>query len=314
MTGRRSVVALAAVFVAAAALAGYFLLRGRTSAEGRNPLAGVSPAEIQRLELERLGARAVLVRGEERWNVEEPFQDWADPQAVDRALETLTEFAVGSIVSENPERYDQFEVSETSATRVRVFVDGREKPVLDGYVGKPVAGLRTAYFRFADAKPVHLARNLEPWALSKDPGSFRAAKALSLQRDSVVSLRVEMAGEETLELIKSSNTWLRAGSDVVPEPAAVDELLTAVDAWYAAGFPDVGAEAPAAGLDRPYLKIRLETPSESAVLNVGDLVPEGGANGARYARLEGRNAVFTLLEDAVREVRSAAGRILDREI
>lgn len=307
---RRTLIVLGVVFAVAVSAAAFFLLRGRTRGEGRNPLGGVSAERISRIVLTSAEGETTLVRDKARWEVAAPYQDWADPEAAGRVVETLREFAVGSVVSENPDRYDQFEIGTGTATRVQVFLDDNERASLDAFVGKPVAGVRTAYFRFADAKPVHLARNLMPWALTKDPASFRLTKVIPISSTMATSVQIQHGGQ-TLELIRSGDVWLRGGSDKVPSPEEVNGLLEGINAWYAADFPPTGS-VESAGLETPYVVLRVNTNEEAAIVRIGEPgLPGPEGEPTRYARIDGRDTVFTVRSAAIDELIASFNKILE---
>ena len=272
----------------------------RPSARGRNPLADVQPEAISRVIVENRAGRVVLERADGSWNVAEPFSDAASPQQVGRMVSALRDFAVSSVVSENPGRHEQFEVNEGSATRIQVFVTGKEKPALDGYIGKTVTGADTVYFRFAGQQPVRLGRNLPKWMFEREPREFREPRVLPVPSTAAVSVRVEGSGVN-VHAVRSTDTWTLAGSTVSLSGETVSSLLSALDGWYARDFfPQAPADP---GFNEPVLMVSIETPEANAVATVGRTVPAGGA---RFANTKGRETVMSIGEESVDEVLAKA--------
>lgn len=139
--------ALAAVILAAA------LLRPRPAPE-RRPLGDVAPEALVRLERSRAGeAPLVLERKAGEWTAGGAAAKADLAAQLARELQSLS---LSAPLSEDPDTYAGYGLTELTAVRLRAFPEGSAAPALDVYLGRPAFG-ESRYARVAGETPVVLA-------------------------------------------------------------------------------------------------------------------------------------------------------------
>lgn len=144
-------------FVALAVAAGLLLWNsGRVSQV--KPLRDRTADAVTRIVIDRPGQPEIdLDKQAGLWRVEKPVAAPADAQACDAAARALADMELGSVVSRDPGAYAAYQVDESSAPRVRAYLENAQVPVLDGYFGALSLGPDTAYFRAYREREVRLA-------------------------------------------------------------------------------------------------------------------------------------------------------------
>ena len=290
MPAGRKIIFLAGILAALVA-AGVWLNRaGRPGAESWKPLAVVKPEAIRRVEFDRTDGNLVLERAEDQWRLASPVEDRAEPAAVDRLLDTVTNFELGSVVSENPERYRTFELDEGAARRIRVFVTDSEEPALDGFIGKAAPVMMTSYFRFADRAPVYIAKDLPRYLVDAPPDDFRLRTLLPVDWDAVDAISVRAPGRD-FELAFSSPAWTAAGGTTV-DSGWVDLLKIRLKSLRAARLES--APAGKTGLDKPVYVVEVSAANRTETGRLGGKTTGNGGTEFRYARTDGREAILLI--------------------
>ncbi|GIX43752.1 MAG: hypothetical protein KatS3mg130_0160 [Candidatus Sumerlaea sp.] len=162
-------------------------------------------ATVERIEIKVPEASLVtLTKRDAVWytNVEKGHK--ADPNLVSNLFATLEKEIEGEVVSENPENYSEYNVDETSATRVKVF--GKDNKVLaDLYVGKAGSTYFTTFVRRAGEKEVLNANASLTYVFNK-PEGWRDKNIFNLNIDDIVEVRGELTSGALL--VKKSGRHL----------------------------------------------------------------------------------------------------------
>lgn len=177
-----------------------------TAAPQKRPvLTGITSATVERIEIKVPEASLVsLTKRDAVWytNVEKGHK--ADPNLVSNLFATLEKEIEGEVVSENPEYYSEYNVDETSATRVKVF--GKDNKVLaDLYVGKAGSSFFTTFVRRAGEKEV-LSANASLTYVFNKPEGWRDKSIFNLNIDDIVEVRGELTSGALL-VKKVAGIW-----------------------------------------------------------------------------------------------------------
>ncbi|MGB9691496.1 MAG: DUF4340 domain-containing protein, partial [Candidatus Sumerlaeaceae bacterium] len=167
--------------------------------------SGITSATVEKIEIAVPEAQPVTLAkldGEWYTNVEKKHK--ADPNLIGSLFATLEKEITGEVVSDNPEHYSDYQVNETSATRVKVL--GRDGKVLaDLYVGKAGSTFFTTFVRKAGEKEV-LSANASLTYVFNKPEGWRDKRVFNFDQEAIV----EVAGELTsgpLLLKKEAGVW-----------------------------------------------------------------------------------------------------------
>jgi (2Fe-2S) ferredoxin len=266
--------------------------------------SGITSATVERVEISVPEAKPVtLTKLDGVWytNVEKKHK--ADSNLISNLFATLEKEVTGEVVSDNPEHYADYQVNDTSATRVKVL--GREgKVLLDLYVGKAGSTFFTTFVRKAGEKEV-LSANASLTYVFNKPEGWREKRIFQFDQEDIV----EVSGEFTsgsLLLKKEAGLW-KVHQPVVCDavPTKINPFLSSIANLRTTSYVDVDSSHTLAdyGLDpaRQKLVVTYEDKSTSppkrqvATLLLSEPKVENGVN-YYYARRADSEDVFKLTE------------------
>ena len=290
---------LAVVLGLLAALAVYLWIFGKPASPAKSPLEGVDLGNISKVTVDGPRQSVVLEKRDGVWKLAAPVQDLADPLVMEDIRSALETFSLGSVISENPAKHVQFMIDDAQGMKLRVYIEGKEGPVLDGVIGKRTPDFQDCYFRFAASTPVYVVSGIPSANWERDVPGYRMASVLSLKADDVTVVKVTQ-DKFHIELARSSNTWTNKADGKFVDPYAVNGLLQKLAALPVLTY-GTGQEKPETlGFKKPFASVHAETIGKPASFVVGGTVP-GGPNG-RYVRSEGRDALLVVSSDALTDL------------
>lgn len=268
---------LAVLMAGAAAL----LLRNRQPPKAKQPLAGLEPAQLSRIEIRQDGQELRLERSGGTWRLEAPVKDEAEPSEVEALAKALIELSLGSEVSRDPAYASDYGLDEAQAVRVKVFGAASAAPLLDGSFGKEGVG-DSLYFRTSREPGVRLAQGVPGYILRRPARDLRRRGLLAFSLGRLDSVSFERPRAFSIE--RSSADWKASGRRLSAEQAA--GIVLALSSLRFSDFPPAPPADRAAGFDRPALKAtaRAGASSQSILLGREDA-------GRRWAEVEDRPAV-----------------------
>lgn len=290
----KKILILGFVFVALAAAAGYIYVKGKSAASPKEPLAGVETKSIRRIAIQRPNESFAVDQRNERWFLTSPIEDAVAPPIIDQVVRRLQGFAIGSPVSENKSKFDQFEIGEGKATRVQVFVFDREEPALDGFIGKQAGNFNDSYFRFAGRDAVYIAKNLPTFVMQLSMDEFRQKQVTPADMDRTMSIEIKN-GKETFLVVRTTDAWSLAGSSVVISRAWMEGLMEKFDRLYADRFLDDGVDGKDLGFAAPYAEFTIGGSMVTETV-IGNKLPVDPLKMGvfRYAQTKDRRAVMVV--------------------
>ncbi len=310
--------------IAALLLALVLFDRGRVSTGERAArrgrlLEGLVRDRLERIELESADGGRIVIdarRDEEgelpTWELLEPVRETADQEAVSELVSEIdwAEPArrLGGV---SPEDLDRFGLREPRV-RLRLQV-GAETIVLRVGADDPTGA--GAYAQVEGRAEVAIVRHQLLEALSRPPTRYRAKEVLpDLPIEEVVRLRLE--SEEPVRVIarKGRRWWIREPVEAMADRLKVSEMLRALRDLRAERFSS-GVSEQEAGLDAPWLLVRVGLGEQERVLRVGG--PCGEHAGERYAS-GSRKVIVCVRESSLAPLRSSLeslrdARLLDAE-
>lgn len=178
--------------------------------------------KIARVALERPGGpRVLLVRAGERFRLEAPLADEADPDSADRLLTDLATLRISQFL-DPPLAEAALKGMEAPLGRVEVGWEGAPEP-LSIEVGGEVAGSSGERYHRAGTQ-AFTARSDFATALAKEPEAWRSRAWSSLESFEVERMSLS-DGQGELSLERQGSDW-KLGEKTVPYSKAGDLLYT----------------------------------------------------------------------------------------
>ncbi len=208
-----------------------------------DPWHRIDRAQIDRIVIQRPGnAPAVeLSKRDNHWTMAQPAQGPADEQAVNDALEALSEMHVASIASREPASHDEMEVDSAHAIHVQLFHGGANQ--LDLFVGKNLEG-GTAVRGTSGPIVYRVDRSIR-FSLSKEPREWRDRQVTHLERGHIRSVEwVNPRG--TFHFDRNGDTWTPAAANPAIErldTARLNQTVTNLLELRATDFAAAGANS-----------------------------------------------------------------------
>jgi hypothetical protein len=265
-------------------------------------LPAVTSGTVQRIAIHAPGEKQVtLTRSAGKWytNVEKKYE--ADQSAVTQILSAIDEPIDAKVVSSNPDSYGDYEVSETSGTKVKIFTTGKTEPALDLVVGKDGPSAFSTYVRM-DGEDAVLNAHASLSMTFKRPDGWRNKQIFSFPGNNAT--RIEATGtSQTFAFAKQGgDKWMMESPEKAEaESARVDSIANMLSSLRANEFIDPSSSQTLAsfGLEpaRQTFSLTYEdkstspSKSESVTLEIGN---ESATKGDWYAKRKDRNDIFTI--------------------
>jgi hypothetical protein len=149
----------------------------------------------------------------------------ADVSVVRNILSQLNDIKAERIAATSKDKWDQFEVSDSTGTRV-ILKDGK-KEVADLYVGKfsytqPPQGAQqnpyqqqrgkmTSFVRLEDEKEVYAVDGFLKMSYQNDVNSYRNKNLVNVNKNDISKLTFNYPDNENFNLTKNNDQWLLNG-------------------------------------------------------------------------------------------------------
>ncbi len=245
--------------------------------------------------------QVILTNKDDKWYTNPEQQHEADTNAVNSALQVLEEPVKATVVSTNPDSFSEYQVSDTSGTKVQVYQKGKAEPALSMIVGKDGPSAFSTYVRLGDAKEVLNAKASLSMAF-KRPDGWRDKQIFNFSGPTAT--RIEETGTSaTFTVVRTEDDkWMFEGEPGgEAESARVNSLANMLASLRANEFINPAQSQTTAdfGLEPARQTIALTyedkstSPSQltSATLLIGN---ESNTPGDWYAKRADKNDIFTI--------------------
>jgi hypothetical protein len=129
----------------------WFVKKSQPVVETDRPFVTADSAKVDLLRIESPDETVELAKEGDKWWVTKPVRYPAAERNVGTALQKLHEMKKLSMITEKDERYNEFQVSDSGATKVTIGQGGKTVTFL---VGKSGPSMQTTYARMANSKEV----------------------------------------------------------------------------------------------------------------------------------------------------------------
>lgn len=218
---------------------------------------GLTSATVERIEIfPAEGTSVTLSKRDGKWYTN-PDKDYrVDKNAIRTLFDVVQKELKGDVVATNAENYSEYQVNDTSATRVQIFGNGKD-PVKDLYVGKTGPGSST-YVREADSPEVVLVNAALTYALNR-PEGWRDKSIFDVPQSQVIGVSAE-GTSATWSLKKENGKWtVQSPPAREPQILKLNSVIATAASLRAAEFVDRQSTEPLSdfGLDPPLNKFTL---------------------------------------------------------
>jgi len=259
----------------------------------------------------------------------------ADAAAVTRLVDALTSLKSSDQLTADSARFAEYDLDADKGTKVTAYA-GSSK-VAELTVGKPVSG---GVAMLVDGK-VFKVGGTSPGIFAKPAGGWIEHRLLDDKLDDATRLDVKLAGAAPWALVKNNGAWVLEDPKALPpgfryDPEAARSLVSTLVTLRARDFEDKDPGADATGLGdaadtltitftpappgskdeaapvKPAAEPKKDAPPPvTRTLRLGK--PKGDAKDA-YARLDGRDDVFTVFEATARALRKTPVDLRDLKL
>ncbi len=108
------------VLIVLALLLVYVQMKDRRYDHAVTPIFNIEPDEITAVTIHKEGNEVTLLRGDSLWTFLEPDTGFVKEFKINNFMEYVVKGKKGTIVTENPDRYVNFNVDDSTATRIEL--------------------------------------------------------------------------------------------------------------------------------------------------------------------------------------------------
>jgi Domain of unknown function (DUF4340) len=269
---------------------------------------------IDRITIENAGQpKIVLAREENRWHFLSPANAPANANNINRLIEEIDDAEVTEFVSDTATDLTKYGLGQP---KLRItFSSYSSENTAESNAGEVV--LSTLEFG-SSANGITYARlEEEPYIFSiadhvlsdlpKTIFNFRSLDILELKRDELMSVTVEKAGEEPLELVRDAKKkWVMKGHENRQNDGQIQLFLTALTGLRAAAW--TGDANPGYGLDQPSLEIKVSYQSGEGKREVNIKFGKANSGNQHYGTCTEEEGIFLVDDEQFNELKSSLKR------
>jgi hypothetical protein len=276
------------------------------------PIAALDKDGIDSIRIERTegsGDKAVqenilLSKTNGAWRMAEPVDYAVEIPPIERMVELLSDIKYVDVISQNPAKHAELEVSEDKG--VKVTVSGGGKELLSLLIGKTASGM--SYVRLPGSDEVHRVTGFLRGAFHRSAKTLREKKITNVDAESLAKVEVSHAGQQlVLESKQDGETKTVSPVGAVIQNFNEDSaksLMRTLATLSAREFVDEQRPIEETGLDDSATKLIMTAKAgdEEKVLTL--LVGKDTEDGSQtYVQLVGQPQVFTLSKSSADKLR-----------
>lgn len=223
------------------------------------PFSKLNIEKVASIELKNWKLDLKIVKKDNIWKIEKPVNYKADDNSVNELLNKLKDIEVGEVITENKDKYSDYEVSPEKGTEVKVNnMDGGNS--VNVIFGKMAGNYQSTFIKFADKKEVFISSGLEKNILEKDLKLWMDRVILKFKNEDVDS--VVLNKKDGFEITKSSGQLILRTSAKKYDIDAQKyiDFLNQLNNLSAEDFYDDNSELgiKTTGLNSPVLRLKIK--------------------------------------------------------
>src|ERR1700719_1211256 len=253
---------------------------------------------IDRITIENASQpRIVLAREENRWRFLSPQSAPANSNNVKRLIQEINDDEVVEFVSDTATDLAKYGLDQPKLKMI--FSSYSSDNTAESNAGEVVLSALEfgnsangiTYARLEEEPYIFSIADQTFGDLPKTVFSFRSLDIFDLKRDELISVNVEKAGEESLELVRDAkNKWVLKGHENRQNDGQIQLFLTALTGLRAAAW--AGDDNPEYGLDQPSLEIKISYQSGEAKREANIKFGKGNSGNQHYGMSTEEEGVF----------------------
>jgi hypothetical protein len=202
-------------------------------------------AAITKIEIKRSEANksVTLELVDTKWKITSPVSYLADASSAQRIVDGAAKFKISSLISSNVEKQKQFQVDDSTGTKLTVTEKNGKSTTL--ILGKTGPTYTEIYTRLPQSMDVYLAEGFDSYSLNKNVKDWRDRTIYKMERDSIKEISVSMVvadakkktnATEEYTLMKDSSDWKLNGDST--DNNKVSSLLSSLSNFRTDDFID----------------------------------------------------------------------------
>lgn len=259
----------------------------------------ITSGTVEKIEIQSPGSAPVtLYKKNDQWFTHPEKNHIANSSAITSIFTPFDRELEGTILSERPESFKDYEVSEDTATRVKFYGAGKSEPILDLFVGKNGPVAFSTYVREAGKSEV-LNLNTGISTTFKRPDGWRDKKVFNFSANQ--STRIEAEGtSSSYVLAKKDGKWFFEKPELgEAQEVRVSSIASMFSGYNTGSFPETTATLAELGLQPAQQKITVAyddtatSPAQSKKLTllIGNKI---GTTDDHYAKREDNEDIYTI--------------------
>jgi hypothetical protein len=273
--------------------------RGTRVGEKPRPVAKLKKDQIKQVTITAKGHTVTLSRDGQKWMVSSPLRYPADKYAAETMQKKLEELDFGDLITEQPSRHAEFEVTGKKAIRVQVS-DG-QKTLADFYLGKTIDGYTMVMA--ADKKAVYQAVGALRGSFERELKHWRDRKVIALKSDEVRKLTLHTAkGTIAIARKDKSAKWTLEAAPITIDKLDSQKINAAISALQTLSTFDFADDVDPA-------KAGLAEAKERVVVTLADgkshtlVIGSKQAKDTSYVKTLASKQIFVLKDYTLRSLR-----------
>ncbi len=269
---------------------------------------------IDRVTIENAGQpKIVLAREENRWRFLSPMNAPANANNIQRLIQEINDDEVTAFVSDTATDLAKYGLDQP---KLKIFFSSySSENTAESDAGEVV--LSTLEFGHSEHGVTYARLKEEPYIFSisdqmvadlpKTNFNFRSLDVLDLKRDELISVNVQKAGDEPLDLIRDAKgKWLLKGHENRQNDGQIQLFFTALTGLRAAAWAgDLNAEY---GLDQPSLEIRISYQSGEQKQEVNIKFGKANSGNQHYGMCSEEEGVFLVDDEQFNQLKASLKR------
>jgi hypothetical protein len=269
---------------------------------------------IDRITIENAGQpKIVLARDENRWRFLSPENAAANSISVHRLIQEINDDEVVEFVSDTATDLAKYGLDQPKLRMT--FSSYSSENTAESNAGEAV--LSTLEFGNSANGITYARLEEEPYIFSiadqtfgdlpKTIFSFRSLDIFDLKRDELISVNVEKAGEEPLDLVRDAKgAWGLKGHENRQNDGQIQLFLTALTGLRAAAW--AGDPNPGYGFDRPSLEIKITYQSGEHQREADLKFGKANSGNQHYAMRTEQEGVFLVDDEQFNQLKASLKR------
>ncbi len=258
-------------------------------------------------------SKIVLTREENRWRFLSPVNAPANANNIQRLIQEINDDEVTEFVSDTATDLAKYGLDQPKLKIL--FSSYSSENTAESDAGEVV--LSTLEFGHSEHGVTYARLKEEPYIFSisdqmvadlpKTKFSFRSLDVLDLKRDELISVNVQKAGDEPLDLIRDAKgKWLLKGHENRQNDGQIQLFFTALTGLRAAAW--AGDLNPEYGLDQPSLEIKISYQSGEQKQEVDIKFGKANSGNQHYGMCTQQEGVFLVDDEQFNQLKASLKR------